>query len=113
MNPITAEIKKAFIDLVCRLSPENLACDGEISKTEIDRRYRQILKEWKVLEAKVGRKVSEEEAEKWSLELPLCPLCNKQIERGRSALSRKVKGMKICAPCATTEALYGFHTKEA
>lgn len=26
----------------CRLSPENLTCDGELSRAEVNRRYRQL-----------------------------------------------------------------------
>jgi hypothetical protein len=26
----------------CALSPENLACDGELSRTEVQRRYREL-----------------------------------------------------------------------
>jgi len=57
-----------FISLTCRLSPENLACDGEISITETRRRYRQIMKEWKVLEKQFGRKVTEDEASQWMID---------------------------------------------
>ena len=50
-----------FLDLACRLSPENLHCDGEISRAQANQRYRQIMREWKVLEKEVGRKVTEEQ----------------------------------------------------
>jgi hypothetical protein len=26
----------------CKLSPENLSCDGELSRTEVNRRYRAL-----------------------------------------------------------------------
>lgn len=58
---LSPELTKAFEDLACRLSPENLACDGEIPKYMIQQRYREIVKEWKALEKKAGRKVSESE----------------------------------------------------
>jgi len=57
-------IREQFEDLTYKLSPEHLYCDGEISQSEGNRRYRQIKKEWKFLEKKVGRKVTEEEIEK-------------------------------------------------
>ena len=53
----------AFDSLICRLSPENLSCDGEISRTQINRRLADIRREWKVLEKQFGRKVTEAEVE--------------------------------------------------
>jgi hypothetical protein len=53
------EVVKRFIDLSCRLSPENLTCDGELSRTESRRRYRHLMLEWKKLERRIGRKISE------------------------------------------------------
>ena len=55
------EILNDFTGLVCRLSPENLCCDGEISQAEVNRRFRQIQKEWKALEKELGRVVSEDQ----------------------------------------------------
>lgn len=58
---LSDEIKRAFLNLACRLSPENLACDGEISACEVGKRRRAILREWTALEKKAGRAVSESE----------------------------------------------------
>ena len=58
------ELKAKFRDLANSLAPENLHCDGEISLAEADRKYRQLSKEWKSLEAIAGRKVSEDDIEK-------------------------------------------------
>ena len=55
------EILNDFAGLACRLSPENLCCDGEISRAEVNRRLRQIQKEWKALEKESGRVVSEDQ----------------------------------------------------
>jgi hypothetical protein len=33
-----------FKDIDCRLSPENLHCDGEISASQADYKYRQLMK---------------------------------------------------------------------
>ena len=64
------ELKEQFRDLANSLAPENLHCDGEISLAEADRKYRQLSKEWKSLEAVAGRKVSEEEIwREWADEL--------------------------------------------
>jgi len=55
------EIQAKFWDLTCQLSPENLNCDGEISRAEANRRYKRLMKEWHALEAQVGRTVTEYE----------------------------------------------------
>lgn len=59
--PLSAELTKAFEDLACRLSPENLACDGEIPQWQVKIRLKEIQAEWKALEMKAGRSVSESE----------------------------------------------------
>ena len=63
MVNISEDLFKQFEELTCRLSPENLHCDGEISRAQANRRYREIMKEWKALEAKVGHPVSVDEIE--------------------------------------------------
>ena len=65
---MTKKQKEQFETLVSRLSPENISCDGEISRTQVNARYRQIMKEWKQLEKAVGRKVSQAEVETWWME---------------------------------------------
>ena len=66
-NNIDVEILKKFVDLACRLSPENLHCDGEISKAEANRKYKRIMQEWWELEKQVGRTVTENEIWNWQL----------------------------------------------
>ncbi len=58
---LSPELVGAFKNLSCRLSPENLHCDGEISRAQAKARYNQIKREWKALEKNAGRKVSESE----------------------------------------------------
>jgi len=58
---LSVEHIEAFMRLVSRLSPENLHCDGEVSRTEAKRRERVIRREWRTLEAMVGRRVTEDE----------------------------------------------------
>jgi hypothetical protein len=58
---LTPELTRKFENLSCRLSPENLCCDGEISRTEVKYRLAAIKREWKALEKIAGRKVSESE----------------------------------------------------
>lgn len=53
--------RQKFLSLVCQLSPENLSCDGELSRAEIQARQRAILRDWSRLEKEVGRKVTETE----------------------------------------------------
>jgi hypothetical protein len=52
-----------FRSLANQLSPENLHCDGEVSRAEANRRYRRIMKRWRALEKAVGRKVDGNDAE--------------------------------------------------
>lgn len=64
---LTPEIKNQFIDLSCQLSPETLTCDGELSKAECHRRYNELMRQWRLLERKVGRPVDEDEVFQWSI----------------------------------------------
>jgi predicted Zn-dependent protease with MMP-like domain len=50
-----------FKGLSSLLSPENLSADGELPQRRIRKRRRMLLKAWKNLEEKVGRKVTDEE----------------------------------------------------
>jgi len=63
MKSIEKKHLQKFNALCNRLSPENLCCDGEISNAEANRRHAQIMREWRVLEAKIGRKVTQDEIE--------------------------------------------------
>jgi len=58
---MTKEQHSKFLQLACELSPENLHCDGEISRAEANREYKRLMKEWHLLEAQVGRAVTEYE----------------------------------------------------
>lgn len=55
------ELMKALDVLCCELSPENLCCDGEISRSAAMKKASALRAEWKEIEKKLGRKVSEEE----------------------------------------------------
>ena len=37
-----ADRQKIARQIDCQLSPENLSCDGEISRAEVNRRYREL-----------------------------------------------------------------------
>ena len=53
------ELMNALCNLTSELSPENLTCDGELSRTRINEKLRAIKGEWKEIEKKLRRKVSE------------------------------------------------------
>ena len=57
------ELMDALDHLTAELSPENLSCDGELSRTAINQKLRVIRGEWREIEKKIGRKVSEDEVE--------------------------------------------------
>lgn len=58
------EIMKFLRNLAGELSPENLSCDGECSRSEVAARRASINACW-TLERKLGKKVSQDEAEDW------------------------------------------------
>lgn len=60
---MTDELREKFKGLACRLSPENLSCDGELSRRATSQKHSEIMKEWKTLEMLTGHKVSQEEIE--------------------------------------------------
>ncbi len=62
---LTEGAKQEFLSLASRLSPENLHCDGEISRAQANKRRAQINREWRDLETQVGRKISEDEVWTW------------------------------------------------
>jgi hypothetical protein len=49
-------------DIYNQLSPENLTCDGELSKKAVRRRYQILKRELQTLFKVLGREVSEDEA---------------------------------------------------
>jgi hypothetical protein len=64
-NPPSESVRAKFMNLVCRLSPENLTCDGEASAEEADAAEKGIRSEWAALETQIGRKVTENEVWSW------------------------------------------------
>ena len=43
LSLLNAQDRQRIADLIdSRLSPENLSCDGELSRTEVNRRYRNL-----------------------------------------------------------------------
>ena len=62
---LTNELRSKFCDLAGELSPENLSCDGELSRWQVTVKERRIRKEWASLEKQAGRKVTEDEVWGW------------------------------------------------
>jgi len=58
---LSPEIQKKFLELACDLSPENLTCDGELSRSRVNQKLRLLKAAWKALEKQVGRQVTEDE----------------------------------------------------
>lgn len=59
------EIMHEISGIYCGLSPENLHCDGEISRSAAMRKYRQYQRQLKVLFRELGREVGESECWHW------------------------------------------------
>jgi hypothetical protein len=49
-------IEELFSMMNCDMSPENISCDGECSKTEVARKAREIRAAWKFCEMISGKK---------------------------------------------------------
>ncbi len=59
--PLPKDLHEQFLNLACALSPENLTCDGELPRAEVNRRHASLMRQWAALEARAGRKVTEGE----------------------------------------------------
>jgi hypothetical protein len=59
------DLMRAIDICFCGLSPENLTCDGELSRTESNRRYRKLMGQLKAAFVELGRTVTEDEAYKY------------------------------------------------
>ena len=57
--------REKFVQLSTDLSPEWLYQDGERSHAQAMKEKERILREWKELEEKVGKKVTETDVTKW------------------------------------------------
>ena len=57
--------RSRFAALMNELSPENLACDGEISGRQIRTKKSRLLAEWRRLEKEVGFPVSIDDVVNW------------------------------------------------
>jgi len=59
------KVKHEFIDLATTLSPENLSCDGELSRSKIESRFRSLMSQWRRLERNNNIQVTEDEVWNW------------------------------------------------
>lgn len=59
-------IREDILRCYSQLSPENLTCDGELTKTQIRVKQSKLNKELKSLFKEYGRPVMEEEALGWT-----------------------------------------------
>ena len=50
LKGLTEDAQILFSRLEGCMSPENLTCDGELSRTEVNRRLRSLWSQWKTLE---------------------------------------------------------------
>lgn len=49
LKHLPEEVQKQFSLIENALSPENVSCDGELSRTETQKRVRKLKREWKAL----------------------------------------------------------------
>lgn len=66
---LTLDHKRKFLDIYSALSPENLTCDGELSRSQVERKHRRLMKEFRDLVAETGYEPSESEAYSWLPEI--------------------------------------------
>lgn len=64
---MTNEQYERFLKISVAMSPENLYEDGEITPQEVAVKEKNLLAQWKALEAEVGRSVTETEI--WNRQL--------------------------------------------
>jgi hypothetical protein len=62
MKRTEAQILEDIKNVYCGLSPENLHCDGEASKSYVRQKYTQLTRQLKQLFKELGREVEEYEA---------------------------------------------------
>lgn len=64
VKQLSTEAYGKFLEVYTALSPENLTCDGELSRTEVRKRYDQLQKQLAVLciEYNIDKQVATEDA---------------------------------------------------
>lgn len=54
IKDLTAPELSELLDIHCGLSPENLSCDGELSREEVNARYSALMGRLAALQRRVG-----------------------------------------------------------
>jgi predicted transcriptional regulator len=90
---LTIDLKRKFSSLASALSPENLSCDGELSRQQVQRKKAALMKQWGALEREAGRRVTETEVESWYNELR-ADAQRRQAELETKIASNNVGGME-------------------
>lgn len=66
---LTLDLKRQFLNLSGQLSPENLTCDGELSRAQVNAKLKKLKAQWAKLEKAAGRTVTEGETWDWHKEV--------------------------------------------
>ena len=66
---LTLDLKRQFLNLSGQLSPENLTCDGELSRAQVNAKLKKLKAQWAKLEKAAGRTVTEGETWDWYKEV--------------------------------------------
>jgi len=62
-NEVPEAAKQKFYQMASDLSPENLTCDGELSRARVQSRFTQIMREWNLLQHQIRGDVTIEMVE--------------------------------------------------
>lgn len=68
MKKTKDEIMEKFLSLSNALSPENLHCDGEASREQVQNKLKHIKASWDKLEKEIGYTVTEDDAWNYSIQ---------------------------------------------
>lgn len=64
-SALSDNVKSDFLKLATKLSPENLSCDGELSRAQTDAAYQKLMGQWRQLEERHSISVTDEEVMQW------------------------------------------------
>ncbi len=59
---LPVEIKAKLLEIATAMSPENLTCDGELSSSEVERKFRKLEGQWAKIVKQYDVKISYDEA---------------------------------------------------
>jgi hypothetical protein len=61
------DILQVIAGVYNELSPENISCDGELSRSRVQQRYKECQRKVRGLQIALGRNISEDQAMDWHL----------------------------------------------